>query len=64
MLQAEKKRFRSKRYLKYATIEFMQYSYFLSMLELVQLHYMSIMIGEGRNNFIMEWNENREEESV
>jgi segregation and condensation protein A len=35
---------------------------FLSMLELIQLHYMSIMIGEGKNNFIVEWNENREEE--
>jgi segregation and condensation protein A len=37
---------------------------FLSMLELVQLHYMSIMVGEGRNNFIVEWNENREEEGL
>jgi segregation and condensation protein A len=35
---------------------------FLSMLELVQLHFMSIMIGEGKNNFIVEWNENREED--
>ena len=35
---------------------------FLSMLELIQQHFMSIMIGEGRNNFIVEWNENREEE--
>ena len=35
---------------------------FLSMLELIQLHYMSIMIGEGRNNFIIEWNENRQDE--
>ena len=35
---------------------------FLSMLELVQLHYMGIMVGEGKNNFILEWNENREEE--
>jgi segregation and condensation protein A len=35
---------------------------FLSMLELVQQSYMSIMIGEGRNNFIVEYNENREEE--
>lgn len=34
---------------------------FLSMLELIQLHYMSIIIGEGRNNFLVEWNENREE---
>jgi segregation and condensation protein A len=35
---------------------------FLSMLELVQLHYMSIMVGEGRNNFIVEWNEHRQNE--
>lgn len=33
---------------------------FLSLLELVQLGYMSILVGEGRNNFIVEWNENRE----
>ena len=25
------------------------------MLELIQLHYMTIMIGEGKNNFIVEW---------
>jgi segregation and condensation protein A len=37
---------------------------FLSMLELIQLHYMSIMVGEGRNNFIVEWNENREETEI
>jgi segregation and condensation protein A len=37
---------------------------FLSVLELIQLHYMSIIIGEGKNNFIIEWNENREEESL
>lgn len=36
---------------------------FLSMLELIQLHYMTIITGEGRNNFIIEWNESREEES-
>lgn len=35
---------------------------FLSMLELIQARYMSIMVGEGRNNFIIEWNEDREEE--
>ena len=35
---------------------------FLSMLELVQQKYMKMIIGEGRNNFIIEWNENREEE--
>lgn len=36
---------------------------FLSLLELVQQKYMSLMVGEGRNNFIVEWNENREDES-
>lgn len=35
---------------------------FLSMLELIQLHYMSIMVGEGKNNFIVEWNDDRQEE--
>jgi len=35
---------------------------FLSMLELVQGKYMSILVGEGRNNFIVEWNENRVED--
>jgi len=35
---------------------------FLSLLELVQQRYMSILTGEGRNNFIIEWNEEREEE--
>lgn len=35
---------------------------FLSLLELVQLKYMTIMVGEGRNNFIVEWNDEREEE--
>ena len=34
---------------------------FLSMLELVQQKYFSILMGTGRNNFIIEWNENREE---
>ena len=33
---------------------------FLNMLELVQQKYMSILIGEGRNNFIVEYNEHRE----
>jgi segregation and condensation protein A len=37
---------------------------FLSLLELVQLRYMSLLTGEGRNNFIIEWNENREEDVV
>lgn len=35
---------------------------FLSLLELVQQRYISLLTGEGRNNFIVEWNENREEE--
>jgi segregation and condensation protein A len=35
---------------------------FLSLLELVQQRYMSLLTGEGRNNFIIEWNDNREEE--
>ena len=34
---------------------------FLSLLELSQQRYMTLLIGEGRNNFIVEWNENREE---
>jgi segregation and condensation protein A len=37
---------------------------FLNMLELVQAKYIGILIGEGRNNFIIEWNENREEDIV
>lgn len=37
---------------------------FLSLLELVQQKYMSILVGEGRNNFILEFNENREEDPV
>ncbi len=32
---------------------------FLSMLELIQQNYMNIMTGEGMNNFIIEFNENR-----
>lgn len=35
---------------------------FLSMLELAQQRFMKLLVGEGRNNFILEWNENREEE--
>ena len=35
---------------------------FLSLLELVQLKYMFILTGEGRNNFIIEFNEDRQEE--
>ena len=37
---------------------------FLSMLELVQMKYLTIITGEGRNNFIIEFNENREEDVV
>jgi segregation and condensation protein A len=33
---------------------------FLALLELVQQKFLVIMIGEGRNNFILEWNEQRE----
>ncbi len=35
---------------------------FLSLLELVQQKYLTIMIGEGMNNFIIEYNENRDED--
>ena len=35
---------------------------FLSLLELVQQRFMTLVTGEGRNNFIIEWNENREED--
>lgn len=35
---------------------------FLSILELSQQRYMKLMVGEGRNNFIVEWNNNRAEE--
>lgn len=38
------------------------YFYFLNLLELVQQKYLQMIVGEGRNNFIIEWNENREEE--
>jgi len=33
---------------------------FLSLLELAQQRFMSILVGEGKNNFIIEWNEDRE----
>jgi segregation and condensation protein A len=33
---------------------------FLSLLELSQQRYMTLLVGEGKNNFIIEWNENRE----
>jgi segregation and condensation protein A len=35
---------------------------FLSLLELSQQKYLMIVTGEGRNNFIVEYNENREED--
>ena len=35
---------------------------FLSLLELTQQSFLKIMVGEGRNNFILEWNEERKEE--
>jgi segregation and condensation protein A len=35
---------------------------FLSLLELAQQRFMSILSGEGMNNFIVEWNDTREEE--
>ena len=35
---------------------------FLSILELAQQKYMKLMVGEGRNNFILEWNQNREDD--
>jgi segregation and condensation protein A len=33
---------------------------FLSLLELSQQRFMTLLVGEGKNNFIIEWNENRE----
>jgi len=36
---------------------------FLSLLELAQQKYLAIITGEGRNNFIVEYNENREEDN-
>ncbi len=35
---------------------------FLNMLELIQLKYITILMGEGMNNFIVEFNESREED--
>ena len=37
---------------------------FLSLLELSQQKYLSIITGEGKNNFIVEYNENREEDNA
>jgi segregation and condensation protein A len=38
--------------------------FFLSLLELIQQKYMTIITGEGMNNFIIEFNENREEDVI
>jgi len=35
---------------------------FLAMLELVQQKYLTLLVGTGRNNFILEWNDNRQED--
>ena len=35
---------------------------FLALLELSQQKYLTLLVGEGRNNFIIEWNNQREEE--
>ncbi len=35
---------------------------FLSILELVQMNYMSLAVNDGRNNFEVEWNDERKEE--
>lgn len=35
---------------------------FLGILELTQQKYMTILVGEGRNNFILEWNSERNED--
>ena len=37
---------------------------FLSLLELIQERFLSILVGEGRNNFVVEWNEHREAQLV
>ena len=36
---------------------------FLSILELAQLRYLDVLVGEGRNNFIISYNEDREEQA-
>jgi segregation and condensation protein A len=35
---------------------------FLSILELTQQKFMKMMVGDGRNNFIVEWNDHRDED--
>jgi segregation and condensation protein A len=37
---------------------------FLALLEMTQQKYMSIMLGEGRNNFIVEWCEEQPKEEI
>lgn len=37
---------------------------FLSMLELSQQRFMKLLVGEGKNNFIIEWNETREADLI
>lgn len=37
---------------------------FLAMLELIQQKFFSILVGTGRNNFIIEWNHNRDEDQA
>lgn len=37
---------------------------FLAMLELVQQKFLGILVGTGRNNFIIEWNTNQDEEQA
>lgn len=37
---------------------------FLSMLELVQMKYLSIITGDGRNNFLVEFNNDREDDPL
>jgi segregation and condensation protein A len=37
---------------------------FLSMLELVQMQYFTLMVGEGRNNLILEWNKDAPDEDL
>ncbi len=37
---------------------------FLNMLELIQQRFLIIITGEGRNNFIIEYNQSREEETI
>ena len=37
---------------------------FLTVLELVQQSYLAIIIGEGKNNFIIEFNDDRTEDQL